>query len=161
MRWLLPCAPGPLGKGRRFSRPWFRWGPSCAPPVPHGRGSHGSCSDPAPRMAACPGRLRLLWVAQPGSGIAALRMTDGRILLAFNDTHSGRDNLRLAISSDEGATWRRGATVASEPGAEFSYPYLIQTRDGGFTWPLPGSASPSVVEFNTAWLDATTKEGSP
>lgn len=97
-----------------------------------------------------------------GSGIAALRLTDGRILLAFNDTHSGRDNLRLAVSADDGETWRRGATVASEPGAEFSYPYLLQTRDGrihlAFTWKRTAIRH---VEFNTTWLESSLKEGTP
>lgn len=97
-----------------------------------------------------------------GSGIAAIRLTDGRILLAFNDTHSGRDNLRLAVSADDGDTWRRGATVASESGAEFSYPYLLQTRDSrihlAFTWKRTAIRH---VEFNPSWLDASLTEGTP
>ncbi|MBL9173644.1 MAG: exo-alpha-sialidase [Verrucomicrobiales bacterium] len=104
----------------------------------------------------------LVGLPNSGSGIAAIRMSDGRILLAFNDTQSGRDNLRLAVSADEGVTWRRAATVASEPGADYSSPYLLQTRDGRFhlvfTWKRLAIRH---VEFNTAWLDASMKEGTP
>jgi len=91
----------------------------------------------------------------PDSGLAALRLSDGRVLLAFNDSAAGRDNLRLAVSQDEGRTWRRVATPAEEPGAEFSYPFLLQTRDGRihlvYTWKRQGIKH---VAFNTAWLDS-------
>jgi predicted neuraminidase len=91
----------------------------------------------------------------PNSGLDALRLSDGRLLLAFNDTTTGRENLRLALSSDEGATWRRARTLAEEPGAEFSYPFLLQTRDGlvhvTYTWKRRNI---SHVAFNLAWLDS-------
>ena len=44
------------------------------------------------------------------SGLDALLLSDGRILLAFNDTRTGRENLRLALSDNTGMTWRRSAT---------------------------------------------------
>ena len=100
-------------------------------------------------------------VPNPGSGIAAIRLTDGRLLLAFNDAPSGRDNLRLAVSADGGHTWRRGATGASEPGAEFSYPFLLQASDDTihlvFTWKRERIRH---LAFNSAWLDASLGESS-
>jgi predicted neuraminidase len=91
----------------------------------------------------------------PNSGLDALRLSDGRLLLAFNDTTTNRENLRLAVSSDEGVTWRRVRTLAEEPGAEFSYPFLLQASDGRvhvtFTWKRRNITH---VTFNLAWLDS-------
>ena len=96
-----------------------------------------------------------LSLPNPDSGLAALRLSDGRILLAFNDSTVGRENLRLAISGDEGRTWTRIATLAEEASAEFSYPFLIQTRAGAihlvYTWQRKAIKH---VVFNGAWLDA-------
>jgi predicted neuraminidase len=96
------------------------------------------------------------------SGLDALRLGDGRLLLAFNDTTAGRDNLRLALSSDEGNTWRRARTLAAEPGAEFSYPFLLQTSDGlvhvSYTWKRRNIRH---VTFNLTWLDAPTEGKNP
>ena len=90
----------------------------------------------------------------PDSGLTALCLADGRLLLAFNDSAAGRENLRLAVSEDEGRSWRRAATLAEESGAEFSYPYLLQTRDGTvhlvYTWKRKGIKH---VAFNAAWLN--------
>jgi predicted neuraminidase len=98
---------------------------------------------------------RLSGLPNPNSGLDALRLGDGRLLLAFNDTVSGRENLRLALSSDEGVTWRRVRTLAEEPGAEFSYPFLLQTSDGRvhvtFTWKRRNIRH---VAFTLAWLDS-------
>ena len=61
------------------------------------------------------------------SGLCAIRLSDGAILMAFNDLSPGkRENLRLALSEDEGRTWRTIATLAEEAGSEFSYPYMIR-----------------------------------
>jgi predicted neuraminidase len=92
----------------------------------------------------------------PDSGLDAIRLMDGRLLLAFNDSSSGRENLRLAISADEGRTWMRIATVAEEPGADFSYPFLLQTSNGDvhlvYTWKR---AAIRHVVFNMAWLNGS------
>ena len=96
-----------------------------------------------------------LELPNPDSGLASVRLSDGRVLLAFNDSPAGRSNLRLAVSDDDGRTWKRLATLAEEPGAEFSYPFLLQTRDGRvhlvYTWKRKGIKH---VAFNAAWLDA-------
>jgi predicted neuraminidase len=95
----------------------------------------------------------------PNSGLDALRLTDGRLLLAFNDSTTGRENLRLAVSVDEGRTWMRVATLDEEGGSIFSYPFLIQGRDGCvhvvYTW--KGKAIKH-VEFSTGWLDERQRE---
>ncbi len=89
------------------------------------------------------------------SGLDGLRLSDGRLLLAFNDSESGRENLGLAVSEDDGKNWSRLAVMESETGAEFSYPYLIQSKDGWihlvYTWKRKSIKHAS---FNLAWLDA-------
>ena len=103
---------------------------------------------------------QVLDLPNPDSGLSALHLADGRVLLAFNDSDSGRGNLRLAASEDEGRTWKRLATLEDEPGAEFSYPYLLQARDGKihlvYTWKRQAIKH---AAFNGAWLDA--QKGQP
>ena len=97
----------------------------------------------------------------PDSGLATLRLADGRVLLVFNDSVAGRENLRLAVSEDAGQTWKRLATLAEEPRAEFSYPFVIQARDGNlhlvYTWKRKAIKH---LTFNVAWLDARRSEAS-
>ena len=88
------------------------------------------------------------------SGIASIRLANADLLLAFNDTStSARNNLRLAISHDEGKTWQRIATIAEGPKGDFSYPYFFQARDGTihllYSW---NRRHIRHVMFNQAWL---------
>jgi predicted neuraminidase len=72
----------------------------------------------------------------PSSGIDAVRLKDGRFVLVYNHTPQGRGVLNLAVSED-GRKWRAAAVLEREEG-EFSYPALIETRDGlvhaMYTW---------------------------
>ncbi len=87
--------------------------------------------------------LTLLDVPNPNSGIAATVLADGRALLVYNPTHhganwwEGRDVLAVALSAD-GEHWSRVLTLENSPGAEFSYPSVIQSNDGRvhivYTW---------------------------
>ena len=75
-------------------------------------------------------------VPNPNSGIDAVALADGRIVLVYNDTAKGRTPLNLAVSRD-GEHFRMFRTLESEPG-EYSYPALIQGRNGDmhltYTW---------------------------
>ena len=74
----------------------------------------------------------------PNAGIDAVKMKDGRIALVYNDTKSGRSPLSVALSDDGGATWRKAVELENEPRMEFSYPAVIQARNGDlmttYTW---------------------------
>ncbi len=102
--------------------------------------------------------LETIDLPNSNSGLDAIRLSDGRLLLAFNDTDSGRDNLCLAISSDNGTTWKRAATLVAEAKEEFSYPTVLQTSDGlihvTYTWKRKGIKE---ATFNVAWLEAQMK----
>jgi len=58
----------------------------------------------------------------PGSGLDGLRLADGRWLLVYNDTTSGRSSLAVSLSEDEGRSWRW--TRHLEKHAAGSYHYL-------------------------------------
>jgi predicted neuraminidase len=88
------------------------------------------------------------------SGLCAIRLSDGDLLCAFNDVSPGkRENLRLALSNDEGRTWKTVATLAEEPGREFSYPYLIRGNDSMIRMVYSARQTQIVfAEFSEAWL---------
>ncbi len=65
----------------------------------------------------------------PNSGIDAVTLADGRFLLVYNPLVEGRNKLFAAISSD-GVVWRDVLALEDQPSGEFSYPAVIQTRDG-------------------------------
>ncbi|HLY61195.1 MAG TPA: sialidase family protein [Terriglobia bacterium] len=73
----------------------------------------------------------------PNSGIDCVRLKDGRILMVYNNTSTGRSPLSVAISSDGGENWAHFADLETDPG-EFSYPAVIQASSGDvhitYTW---------------------------
>ncbi len=79
---------------------------------------------------------RPLDLPNPNSGIDAVHLRDGRYVMVYNDSATERSPLNLAVSSD-GVHFRNFRTLESGPG-EFSYPAMIQSRDGGlditYTW---------------------------
>jgi predicted neuraminidase len=72
---------------------------------------------------------RPLAIPHSNSGLDAVRLTDGRIVLACNPVHQGRSPLALLVSWDNGETWPWRRDLESGPG-EYSYPSIIQAADG-------------------------------
>jgi len=70
------------------------------------------------------------------SGLDAVNLKDGRMLLVYNHTQRGRSPLNVSVSKD-GKAWQGALVLESEPG-EFSYPAMIATDDGKvhitYTW---------------------------
>jgi predicted neuraminidase len=146
-------------------------------------------------------------LANPDSALTGVVLSDGRLLVALNNTEQTRDELSLVISSDGGATWKnviqledqsawRGATLnegtyfsiaealaketdeticdaapyaeaairqkcrMSRCEFEFSYPYMIRSKDGDFhllyTW---NRCFIKHVQFNQAWLEKQLSGG--
>ncbi|WP_405068210.1 exo-alpha-sialidase [Kribbella sp. NBC_01510] len=113
---------------------------------------HRSVSKDGGRTWTAPERTVL---PNNNSAIQVLRLTDGRLVLVFNDSSAERDQFRwvpdgkggvrrktlrtpltLALSEDDGATWPhwRNLQVQDEEYRDnefgYSYPTLLQTRDG-------------------------------
>jgi len=76
------------------------------------------------------------------SGLDALRLDDGRVLLVYNPVGKNwgpRTPLDLAVSSDNGNTWKSIAHLEDNPDldSEFSYPAIVRTASGVaicYTW---------------------------
>ncbi|MDF5690189.1 sialidase family protein [Aquirufa aurantiipilula] len=88
--------------------------------------------------------LKAISLPNPNSGTDAVTLKDGRQVLIYNhvtkesqEWGGKRSPLNVAISSDS-KTWKELAVLENEPKAEFSYPAVIQTKDGKihitYTW---------------------------
>lgn len=73
-------------------------------------------------------QARPLEVPNPNSGIDAVTLRDGRVVLLYNNAPTGRTPLNLAVSAD-GEHFAMFRTLEDQPG-EFSYPALIQVANG-------------------------------
>lgn len=96
----------------------------------------------------------------PNAAIASTLLSDGALLLAFNNAEENREDLSLALSADFGNAWRiarrleGGSGSAPAPVPEYSYPWVVQDRAGDvhllYTW---GRSRIKHLRFNRAWLE--------
>jgi predicted neuraminidase len=88
----------------------------------------------------------------PNAGIDLLRCKSGNLVLAFNDSTTGRTPLCLALSENEGKTWLSIKNVETNHG-EYSYPYMNQDNKGiihlVYTY---NRKKIKHVEFDEEWL---------
>ncbi len=81
--------------------------------------------------------MSLTSLPNPNSGIDAVTLHNGSQLLVYNHSADDRSPLNIAVSRD-GEHWQAAAVLEDEPGAEFSYPAVIQAHDGlvhcTYTW---------------------------
>jgi len=71
-------------------------------------------------------------IPNPGSSLEVVMLRDGRWVMVYNDTEDNRHSLAIAMSDDEGKTWKWKRKLEYSPNGErsFSYPSVIQTSDG-------------------------------
>ena len=96
----------------------------------------------------------------PNAAVASTLLSDGALLLAFNNAGENREDLSLALSKDFANTWRIVYRLEGGPGSaqaavpEYSYPWIMQDRAGDihvlYTW---GRSRIKHVRFNRAWLE--------
>lgn len=83
------------------------------------------------------GKMTLTALPNPNSGTDAVTLRDGRQLLVLNHCAKGRSPLNVVVSQD-GTQWQAALTLEHQSGEEFSYPAVIQARDGRvhitYTW---------------------------
>jgi predicted neuraminidase len=81
-------------------------------------------------------QARPIDVPNPNSGIDAVALKDGRLVLVYNNTPRGRSPLNLAVSKD-GEHFHMFHTLEDGPG-EYSYPAMVQAKNGDllitYTW---------------------------
>lgn len=94
----------------------------------------------------------------PDAAVSVTAVKDAMVLV-YNDTADDRDRIALAMSRDRGRSWKKffqlekGGVDEQGNTEEFSYPYLIRTREGVYhlvyTWKRQRIAH---VSFNDAWI---------
>jgi len=106
--------------------------------------------------------LARLDIPNPGSSVDCMALASGNWVLIFNDQEAGRHRLTAYLSTDEGATWPWSRPLEDQPkdGGNFSYPSVIEARDGlihcTYSWRQAGTEGSSIkhARFNEAWVRA-------
>ncbi len=115
-------------------------------------------------------------IPNPGSGAEVLTLRNGNWMLVYNDLEEGRHSLAVALSNDEGKTWKykrhleRVQDVVSGRGqlGSYHYPSVIEANDRTFHVSYSYSPPRSKIEldaegrsmsesikharFNEAWI---------
>ncbi|MGA2890747.1 MAG: sialidase family protein [Terracidiphilus sp.] len=74
------------------------------------------------------GQVRFIDLPNPNSGIDAVNLKDGRVVLIFNNSYNRRTPLNLAVSED-GEHFKTFMTLENGPG-QYSYPAIVQAANG-------------------------------
>ncbi|MFN7923112.1 MAG: sialidase family protein [Bryobacteraceae bacterium] len=96
-------------------------------------------------------------IPNPGSGAEVITLRDGRWVLIYNDTEKGRHSLAVAMSDDEGASWKWKRHLELKQGSSFHYPTIVQGKDGSlhasYSHFTPEGKSIKHAHFNTEWIE--------
>ena len=80
--------------------------------------------------------MKLIELPNSSTGTDAVTLKDGRHVLIYNHTPTGRSPLNVGVTTD-GKIWKQVAVLEDKPG-EYSYPAVIQSADGlihvTYTW---------------------------
>ncbi len=98
----------------------------------------------------------------PGAGTEVITLRDGSWAMIYNDLEKGRHSLAVAISEDEGRTWKWKRHLENKEGGSFHYPSLIQARDGSlhasYSYFVAEGKSMKHARFNVEWVKAGPRE---
>ncbi|MEQ9693850.1 sialidase family protein [Shimia sp. SDUM112013] len=100
-------------------------------------------------------KAELLDLPNPNSPVAALRLSDGRILMAFNDSPTNTTILKLALSSDQGRSWTRIHTLEQDNGSA-RYQMMTHLPDGTIllVYSIANKTAIRAHVFNESWVRA-------
>ncbi len=95
-------------------------------------------------------------IPNPSSSLEVIRLQDGRWIMVYNDTEDTRSQLAVALSEDEGATWKWKKYLEKGKGS-YSYPAVIQAKSGliHVTYSYvtsEGKESIKHVSFSSEWI---------
>jgi predicted neuraminidase len=97
-------------------------------------------------------------IPNPGASIEVISLDDGSWIMVYNNIENGRHSLAASLSDDEGATWRWTRHLErKDPGkGSFSYPSVIQTKDGlihaTYSYHLSDHKTIKHVSFTADWV---------
>ena len=99
-------------------------------------------------------------IPNPGTSLEVVRLRSGNWAMAYNDLESGRYSLALALSDDEGATWKWKRHLDGDPAkkvnSQYHYPSVIQAKDGAihvsYSYFTPEGKSIKHVRVNEDWV---------
>ncbi|HAB18547.1 MAG TPA: exo-alpha-sialidase [Verrucomicrobiota bacterium] len=100
-------------------------------------------------------------IPNPGSGAEVISLRSGAWVFIGNDTEDGRHRLSVWLSEDEGRTWpwRRALEEGVRGEDSFSYPSLIEAKDGmlhaTYSVHRPSGKTIQHAAFNLDWIKAT------
>ncbi len=106
---------------------------------------------------------RYLSIPNPGSSVEVIALKNGHWVLVCNDTRDGRYRLTALLSEDEGKTWpwKRAIENSVDRSGSYSYPSVIQTRDGKihvtYSWGEKAGQSIKHAVFDENWIREKTK----
>lgn len=93
----------------------------------------------------------------PGSGLDGVRLRNGHWVLIYNDTTSGRNQLAVSLSKDEGQTWCATRHLEKHDTGSYHYPCIIQTSDNQihavYSYFVEGGKSMKHAAFDEAWIE--------
>jgi len=97
-------------------------------------------------------------IPNPGSSLEAIALQDGRWVMVYNDTEQGRHSMAVALSDDEGKTWKwkRHIGKSDDRTKSYAYPSLIQAKDGmlhlTYSYTEKGQATIHHCTFSADWI---------
>jgi predicted neuraminidase len=102
------------------------------------------------------GAVGAIGLPNPGAGIDATQLANGHWVLVYNDSSQNRQSLAVALSDDEGQTWKWVRHLEKHDQGSYHYPAVIAGRDGllhvVYSYFVEGGKSMKHAEFNEAWI---------
>ncbi|MCA9040557.1 MAG: exo-alpha-sialidase [Planctomycetaceae bacterium] len=94
----------------------------------------------------------------PGTSVDGVRLKNGHWVLVMNEGDRDRHHLVIALSDDEGRSWKWKRTLEKQPGGQFHYPAVIQSKDDrihiSYSYYTEQGETMKHVQLNEAWIQA-------
>jgi hypothetical protein len=99
-------------------------------------------------------------IFNPGTSLEAIRLRNGNWVMVHNDVEKGRYSLAIALSEDEGKTWRWKRHLEGDPAKnvpnQYHYPSVIQSADGfihvTYSYFTPEGKAIKHARLNEDWI---------